>query len=205
MTKFIYTAFSFCLVLYTWQNTLKSTSTSRRSSSPLRWPYFSQYHFQSVTINLCSLDTLILCLSSVLYLQLIISICRLARQLIMMMWMFSFSAQSGQTILQVVLKASFSFSIGPSLWRANPVYAAIKEYRQKLVNKLTSFYGREIASSSQPQQRLQNLMKSSISISLVILADNVQIGANNQLLLYKKKPLATAAPRFSIRYLFVLC
>ncbi|KAG1055818.1 hypothetical protein G6F43_002256 [Rhizopus delemar] len=53
----------------------------------------------------------------------------------------------------------FSTSIGPGLWRANPIYTSNKEYRQRLDSMLTRWYDQEIANSVLPPQGIWDLIK----------------------------------------------
>ncbi|EIE88911.1 hypothetical protein RO3G_13622 [Rhizopus delemar RA 99-880] len=50
------------------------------------------------------------------------------------------SEWTDHALLQVTLKTDLLFDTGPRLWRDNPVYTNIKEYRQNLTSMLTRLY-----------------------------------------------------------------
>ncbi|KAG1455259.1 hypothetical protein G6F55_007172 [Rhizopus delemar] len=69
------------------------------------------------------------------------------------------SEWTDHALLQVTLKTDVLFDTGPGIWRANPVYTNIKEYRKNLASILTRLYDEEVASSDFSSQVLWDLVK----------------------------------------------
>ncbi|KAG1452697.1 hypothetical protein G6F46_009351 [Rhizopus delemar] len=146
--------------------TLKSQALSSRSSVPSRGLHFLQYHFKNVMMDLGSLDTPTFRLDSstqsiidYIYVSLDLSINFVETDV-----EFINSTWTDHALLQMTLKTDFQFNTGPGIWRANPIYADIKEYCQQLANMLTALYNQEIENSSLTPQDLWDLVKCRVQI-----------------------------------------
>ncbi|KAG1164906.1 hypothetical protein G6F36_013637 [Rhizopus arrhizus] len=102
-------------------NTLKSQALPSRSSVPSKWLHSSDS---------------------------ILKMCRKAYTIVNADVAFLNFAWTDHALLQMTLKTNFQLNTGPGIWRANPIYAGIKEYRQQLANMLTTLYNQEIENSS---------------------------------------------------------
>ncbi|KAG1229190.1 hypothetical protein G6F35_002156 [Rhizopus arrhizus] len=143
---------------------LQSSSTAHRSNPPTQWLHFLQCHFQNVMTDLRSLETATFRRGATthstidyIYLSLDMSINYVDADV-----EFLNSEWTDHALLQVTLKAVLLFETGPGLWRANPVYTKIKEYRQKLASMLTQLYDQEIASSELSPQDLWDMVKTRV-------------------------------------------
>ncbi|KAG1052690.1 hypothetical protein G6F43_005187 [Rhizopus delemar] len=104
-------------------NTLKSQALPSRSSVPSRWLHSS--------------DAIL----KILYLDLSINFAEADVEFLNFAW-------TDHALLQMTLETNFQLNTGPGIWRANPIYTGIKEYRQQLANMLTTLYNQEIENSS---------------------------------------------------------
>ncbi|KAG1536299.1 hypothetical protein G6F49_013010 [Rhizopus delemar] len=88
----------------------------------------------------------------------------------------------GQALLQVTLKADFLFDTGSGIWRANPLYVYIKEYRQQLATMLnvlriqlfTRRFGRKRADRRKQQmialqKKCQRILRGYLPTSLLTI------------------------------------
>ncbi|KAG1558904.1 hypothetical protein G6F49_004084 [Rhizopus delemar] len=145
---------------------LPSSSSTNRASPPTRWLHFLQCHVQNVMVDLRSLDTPTfrrgLCTQSTIdfiYVSIDMSVSYVDANV-----EFLNASWTDHALLQVTLKTDFLFDTGPGIWRANPLYVDLKEYRQQLAIMLNALYDKEIAYSSSTPQELWDLVKSRVQL-----------------------------------------
>ncbi|KAG1340279.1 hypothetical protein G6F62_005474 [Rhizopus arrhizus] len=143
---------------------LQSSSRAHRSNPPPQWLHFLQCHFQNVMTDLRSLETTTFRRGATthstinhIYVSLDMSINYVDVDV-----EFLISEWTDHALLQVTLKADL-LDTGPGLWRVNPMYTNIKEYRQKLASMLTRLYEQEIASSKSTPQNLWDMVKTRVN------------------------------------------
>ncbi|KAG1047406.1 hypothetical protein G6F43_010143 [Rhizopus delemar] len=146
--------------------TLKPQVLSSRSSVSSRWLQFVQCHFKNVMTELSLIDTPTFRRGSstqsiidYIYVSLDLSVNFVEADV-----EFINPAWTDHALFQMTLKTDFQFNTGPGIWRANPIYAGIKEYRQQLANMLTNLYNQEIENSPLAPQDLWDLVKSQVQI-----------------------------------------